>query len=154
VFEVFMRSALSLAVAIASLSGPGAAPSAAQSPPSDVQLIIALEDSLWATSRDRRAVAFGRYLAPDYRGVYADGVHDKAKELATLDEVEIKSYEFQDFVVRPLAPGLFAVTYRASVRGRYLEYDLRGDYWCSTIWQDRNGKWQAVLHTETKVPPD
>jgi hypothetical protein len=113
---------------------------------------MALEDSLWATSRDRRIEAFATLLAPDYRGVYPDGVHDRARELATFADVKIRSYQLNDFLVRPLGPGLFAVTYRAAVRGNYLGYDLQGDYWCATVWEGSKNSWQAVLHTETKAP--
>lgn len=118
----------------------------------EIQLITALEDSLWATSRDRRIEAFATYLAPGYRGVYPDGVHDKSKELATFADVKIRSYQLNDLLVRPLGPNLYAVTYRATVRGNYLGYDLQGDYWCATVWERSKSSWQAVLHTETKAP--
>jgi hypothetical protein len=118
----------------------------------EIQLIMELEDSLWATSRDRRIDAFATYLAPGYRGVYPDGIHDKSRELATFADVKIRTYQLNDLLVRPLGPGLYAVTYRATVRGNYLGYDLQGDYWCATVWQGSRDSWQAVLHTETKAP--
>jgi hypothetical protein len=147
-----MTSDLSLPLVLALLSGAVALPASPQSPSADVGLISALEDSLWVTARDQRIQAFSSYLAAAYRGVYPDGVHDKARELATFPEVKIRSYQLNDLVVRPLGPGLYAITYRATVRGNYQGYDLHGDYWCSTVWQNHSGVWQAVLHTETKAP--
>jgi hypothetical protein len=147
-----MRAAFGTAVVLALLWAPVPLASVAQSPPAETQLIAALEDSLWATSRDDRAQAFGRYLAPDYRGVYADGVHDKAKEILTLNEVSIETYQLKDLQVRQIGPRMYAITYRATVTGRYQDYNLAGEYWCSTIWEFTGGRWQALMHTETKAP--
>jgi len=147
-----MTSDFSLPLVLALLSGTMAVPVSSQSPAADARLISSLEDSLWTTARDQRVQAFSAYLAADYRGVYPDGVHDKAKELATFPTVNIRSYQFNDMLVRPLTGGLYAVTYRATVRGNYRGYDLHGDYWCATVWQNQGGAWQAVLHTETKAP--
>jgi hypothetical protein len=47
---------------------------------------------------------------------------------------------------------MYAVTYRATVTGRFRDYNLAGEYWCSTIWEFRSGKWLALMHTETKAP--
>lgn len=147
-----MRAAVSSALLLALLAGPGCSPSTAQAPSAETRIIAALEDSLWATSRDDRAHAFAGYLAPGYRGVYADGVHDKAKEIVTLNEVTIESYQLKDLQVRPLGPEIYAVTYRATVTGTFQDYNLAGEYWCSTIWERADGKWQALMHTETKAP--
>jgi hypothetical protein len=146
-----MRCALFAAVTMGALAGYLPRVATAQALPTDAPLIRALEDSLWTTSRERRVEAFASYLAPDYRGVYPDGVHDKARELATFPEVHIISYEFQDFVGRPLGPGVYGVTYRTTVRGTFKEFRLDGDYWCASVWQHSNGKWVAILHTEAKV---
>jgi len=147
-----MRAALGSAFVIAVLLAPMSHSTSAQSKPEEVQIIAALEDSLWATSRDDRATAFSRYLAPGYRGVYADGVHDKAKEILTLNEVTIETYQLKDLQVRQLGPRMYGVTYRATVTGTYRNYNLAGEYWCSTIWEYSNGRWQALMHTETKAP--
>ncbi len=141
------RSALVLALLAALVSD-----SRAQAPPVEAGIIAALEDSLWATSRDDRARAFASYLAPGFRGVYADGVHNRAREIVTLNDVTIESYQLKDLQVRPLAPDIYSVTYRATVTGTYLNYNLAGEYWCSTIWERRSGIWQALMHTETKAP--
>ena len=147
-----MRPALRISTFFVLLAAAGCAASPAQAPPTDSSLIAALEDSLWATSRDDRAQPFAGILAPTYRGVYADGFHDKAKEIVNLTEVTIESYRLKDLQVRPLAPDIYAVTYRATVTGTYQDYTLDGEYWCSTVWQRAGGRWQAVLHTETKAP--
>lgn len=146
-----MRFAVLAVVAMVTLSGSVAPVAAAQTQPPDARLMRALEDSLWTTSREHRIEAFASYLAPDYRGVYVDGVHDKAKELATFPEVNIASYEFQTFEGRTVGSGVYAVTYRATVRGSYKEFRLDGDYWCASVWKSDNGKWVAVVHMETKV---
>jgi hypothetical protein len=142
------------AVVLGLLCGPGSlsAQAVTRATRDEIRLIMALEDSLWATSRDQRKDDFAAYLAPGYRGVYPDGIHDRARELALFPDVRMRSYQLQDFVVRPLGPGLYAVTYRATVRGNFQGYDLRGDYWCATVWDGRTGTWLAVLHTETKAP--
>jgi hypothetical protein len=147
-----MHVAIGSALLIALLPAHLPAPCFAQSVSAEERVIIALEDSLWATSRDDRAQAFARYLAPGYRGLYADGVHDKAKEILTLTEVSIETYQLKDFQVRPIAPRIYAVTYRATVTGTFRQYNLAGEYWCSTIWEFGNGRWQAIMHTETKAP--
>lgn len=147
-----MRAAPGTALVLALLWAPVPLSSLAQSPPEETQLIAALEDSLWATSRDDRVLAFARYLAPGYRGVYADGVHDKAKEILTLNEVSIETYQLKDLQIRRIGPRMYAVTYRATVTGRYQDYNLAGEYWCSTIWEFTDSRWQALMHTETKAP--
>jgi len=147
-----LRAACGLVLGALLAPVEGASQAVTRATRDEIQLIVGLEDSLWATSRDRRIEAFAAYLAPGYRGVYPDGVHDKSKELATFADVKIRSYQLNDFLVRSLGPGLYAVTYRATVRGNYLGYDLQGDYWCATVWQGSKDSWQAVLHTETKAP--
>ena len=146
-----MRFAVLAMVTTVMISGGAPAVAAAQAPPADLTLMRALEDSLWTTSREHRAEAFASYLAPDYRGVYEDGVHDKVLELATFPEVRIASYEFESFLGHPVGPGVYAVTYRTTVRGTYKEFRLDGDYWCASVWKYDTGKWVAVLPTETKV---
>jgi hypothetical protein len=146
-----MRS-FGTALTIAFLAGTTVCRSPAQTTARDAQTVSALEDSVWVAARDHRAQTFASLLAPGYRGVFADGIHDKAKEILTLDTVQMDSYELKELLVRPLGPGLFALTYRASVTGTYKDYNLGGDYWCSTVWEKNGEKWQAVLHTETKAP--
>lgn len=130
----------------------GAASAAAQVTPTDSFRMWALEDSLWASTRAHKVQAFADFLAPNYRGVYADGVHDRMRELATFDEVYNESYQLNDFVGRPLGPDRFLVTYRATVEGKYRNFRLDGNYWCASLWERGPVKWQMVLHTETKVP--
>ncbi|HTS87263.1 MAG TPA: nuclear transport factor 2 family protein [Gemmatimonadales bacterium] len=135
-----------------------ALPAAGQNRPLDPVVMRGLEDSLWATTREHRAQAFADYLAPTYQGVYADGVHDRLRELATFDDVQNDSYQLNDFIGRPLGPDRFVVTYRATVRGKYrdprtdAQFQLDGDYWCSSVWERGPARWQMVLHTETKAP--
>ncbi len=83
----------------------GPAPSQAQVSSADSVLIRGFEDSLWATSRDRRVEAFATFLAPGYRGVYPDGVHDKARELATFADVHYRSYQLNDFIIQSARAG-------------------------------------------------
>jgi len=68
--------------------------------------------------------------------------------VATLDLLANETYQpplvVEHFSARPIAPETVLVTYKAIREGRV---SLR-----SSIWINRNDRWQIVFHQGTKVP--
>src|SRR5690242_1234422 len=51
-----------------------------------------LEMETWRAFQAKRVAEIRSLFAPDFVGVYADGTHDLARELQTLNEVTIQDY--------------------------------------------------------------
>jgi hypothetical protein len=48
-------------------------------------------------------------------------------------------------------PNTAVLTYKCKVEGPAAGKDTSGDYNCGSIWQMKNGKWQAIFHSDMKA---
>lgn len=109
------------------------------------------ETATWQAVKDRKADAFGGFLAPGYQSVSAGGVSDKASELRAVPQVNMRSFRLSDFAVRRVDPQTVILTYKAVVEGDVGGTDISGAYWNTSIWRRASGQWRAILHTEAKA---
>jgi hypothetical protein len=91
-------------------------------------------------------------LADDFLEFGASGrSFDKAAILKELkNEPDRPSSLLTDFSVRTLSPDTVLVTYRAHRRNPAGE--IIGESWRSSIWVNRDQKWQITFHQGTKIP--
>src|ERR1700677_1481585 len=91
-------------------------------------------------------------LADDFLEFGASGpACDKAAILKELkNEPDRPASRRTDFSARTLSPDIVLVTYRAHRRNPAGE--IIHESWRSSIWVNRNQKWQITFHQGTKIP--
>lgn len=109
----------------------------------------ALEEQLLQTDFRRNRQAVSALLADDFREFGSSGrVWNKTEILDLLETEPAFHTTLEDFQATELAPGVFLVTYTASVQrlGKPNTLALR-----SSIWIRRKGHWQMIFHQGTRT---
>lgn len=119
--------------------------------PPDAATMEAKEKSVWQAVKDKKMDDFKNFLADNFVAVYSDGVYDKAHEVETVAKIDTKSFAMSDFKLTTTDPDTAIVTYMCKIESTVDGKDVSGDYNCASIWQMKNGKWQAVFHTDMKA---
>ena len=118
----------------------------------DDNSVMELEKKAWDIYKNRQADAYKALLAPTYTGIYDVGMKDVQKEVADMNDVELRGVSFSDMHVIHPSKKVAIVIYKADVQGALKGKDFSGPYNCSSVWMnDKGGKWLCVLHTEVKV---
>lgn len=90
-------------------------------------------------------------LADDFREFGGSGrVFDKRQIIDALQEQPDLKLWLDEFEAQQLAPDLALVTYRGNCKrpdSDQISRSLR-----SSIWQNRNGRWQVMFHQGTPSP--
>ena len=113
--------------------------------------LIAKEKATWEAVKKNDVKGFKRNFSPDFAGVYEDGVHTVDVEAEQIPDVKMKMYTLSDIKVALPTGDTAIITYKVNSQGDYKGQDFSGDYYCSSVWVNRGGKWVAVLHTEVKA---
>ena len=109
------------------------------------------ETAVWQAFKDRNAKAFNGTFAPNYVGLYEDGIASRAKELDNLKKARIASYKIDNFVSRMIDPDDMLMTYVVDVKGSMGKTDISGKYQAASLWHRTGNKWLGVYHTEIKA---
>jgi len=117
----------------------------------DDNSVMELEKKAWDIYKNRQADAYKALLAPTYTGIYDVGMKDVQKEVADMNEIELRGVSFSDMQVRHPSKKVAIVIYKADEQGTYKGKDFSGPYNCSGVWMKDSGKWLCVLHTEAKA---
>ena len=113
--------------------------------------LIAKEKALWEAVKKNDVNGFKRSFSADYVGVYEDGIHTLDVETEQVGEVKLKSYALSDIKMALPASDTAILTYKVNSQGDYKGQDFSGDYYCSSTWVSRGGRWVAVAHSEVKA---
>jgi len=113
---------------------------------------VARETAVWQTVKDKRLDAFAAALDSSVVAVYADGIHTRAAEVASVRQTNLRSFTLTAFATRHLDPAMTLLTYRAVVAGDAGGQDFSGTYWVASLWRKVGGQWKTVFHTEVKAP--
>jgi hypothetical protein len=108
--------------------------------------VTANEKMVWDALKSGNYDAFASYLASDSMEIEADGVYDKAGSVKSVSGMNFSKTELGDWRTMKLDDDASVVTYTVKLPGLPTEYH-------STIWANRNGKWQALLHQGTPAAP-
>src|SRR5947207_14777629 len=63
----------------------------------DKAAIEAKEKEAWQTFKDKNAEGFKKVVDKDFRGAYAEGISDMAKELSDMKKWDMKSFAISDY---------------------------------------------------------
>jgi hypothetical protein len=112
-----------------------------------------LEESLLDPAVRKNAELVSSLLADDFIEFGSSGrVFDKASIIEDLkNEPPRPASLLSDFAVRPLSPEAMLVNYRTTRRDQFhkpLSQARR-----SSIWVQRDGRWQITFHQGTQIPP-
>lgn len=127
----------------------GVAISFAKTP--DTDAIKAKETAAWQAFKDKKADDFKKVVDKDFKGVYAEGVSDMAKEMSDMSKWDMKSFSISDYISFSDEKDVIVTTYTIKLEGTYEGKDMAGTYNCGTVWKEENGKWLAIFHTNVKA---
>jgi hypothetical protein len=116
----------------------------------DKDAIMAKEKTAWQTFKDKKSDEFKKLLSPNFTGVYADGIYNLQKQVDDMRKWDLKSFSFSDSNVVMTDADTAVMTYKVKIEGTNEGKDASGTYNCGSIWQMKNGEWQAVFHTNVK----
>ena len=140
-----MKKSLSYTVALLLAS---IAISFAATPSTDA--IKAKETAAWQAFKDKKADDFKKVVDKDFKGVYAEGVSDMAKEMSDMSKWDMKSFTISDYASFSDEKDVIVTTYTVKLEGTYDGHDMTGTYNCGSVWKMENGKWMAIFHTNIK----
>ena len=117
----------------------------------DKDAIIAKEKAVWQAFKDKKADDFKKMVVADVVAVYADGIMNMQDEMDAMSKTDMKSFSLSDFNVVMTNADTAVVSYKAKVESSMGGKDNSGDYNAITVWQMKNGQWQAICHADMKA---
>src|ERR1700722_6657122 len=85
----------------------------------DKAAIEAKENAAWQAFKDKKADAFKKVVDKDFKGVYAEGMSDMAKELSDMAKWDMKSFSISDFTSFSDEKDVVVATYTVKLEGTY-----------------------------------
>ena len=117
----------------------------------DKAAMEAKEKAAWQAFKDKNAADFKKVVAPDFLGVYAEGISDMNKELDDMQKWDMKSFAISDYTAVASGADTMMSTYKVTIEGTYDGKDASGTYNAGSVWKMKKGAWQAIFHTNVKV---
>jgi hypothetical protein len=117
----------------------------------DTAAIEAKEKTAWQTFKDKDADGFKKVVDKDFRGAYAEGISDMAKELSDMKRWDMKSFTISDYKSFSDEKDVIVTTYVVKIEGTYDGKDASGTYNAGSVWKLEKGAWMAIFHTNVKA---
>src|SRR5947207_7514278 len=111
----------------------------------DKAAIEAKERTAWQTFKDKDAAGFQKVVDKDFKGVYAEGVSDMAKEVSDMAKWDMKSFTIGDFASFSDEKDVIVTTYTVKLEGTYEGQDVSGTYNCGSVWKQEGNDWLAII---------
>jgi hypothetical protein len=116
----------------------------------DKDAIMAKEKTAWQTFKDKDAAGFQKVVDKDFKGVYAEGASDMAKEMSDMKKWDMKSFAISDYTAFSDEKDVIVTTYVVKVEGTYDGKDASGTYNAGSVWKMEGKNWMAIFHTNVK----
>src|SRR5204862_521699 len=133
---------------------PSPSPTASQSPKSAASPGMKMADAgpdpvaneklVWDALKSKNYDAFAAYLAPNAMEIEAGGVYDKSGSVKGVSMFDASKAELSDWKTVKFDNDASLVTYTVKLPGMKPDTAYH-----SSIWINRDGKWQAIFHTGT-----
>jgi hypothetical protein len=117
----------------------------------DKDALIQSEKAVWQTIKDKDFDAFQKSLAPDFRGVYSDGINKMDKEVSDVRKLDFKSYSIGDVDVVFITKDVALLTYTVTVEGTSDGKDISGNLNAASAWKKEGNDWRVSYHTDVKA---
>ncbi|HXM24175.1 MAG TPA: nuclear transport factor 2 family protein [Terriglobales bacterium] len=111
--------------------------------------ISANEKQMLDLSARKDLEAYGRRLPDDALGVYSDGYASKADVLRAISGMSDLHYSMDDVRVIPVGNAAGLIVYRITQDWKEGGKKLARQYYVSSLWQNRDGKWLNPFWQET-----
>jgi hypothetical protein len=118
----------------------------------DKETLIANEKGAWQTFKDKKADEFRKYLAADFRGVYAQGIYNVDRQMEDLRKMDLRSYDLSDFDVTFPDADTAIVTYKVSMQATMDGKDASGAFIVGSVWRKSKGAWHVIFHSDAAQP--
>lgn len=105
---------------------------------------VANEKLVWDAFKARNYDAFASYLTSDFIETEADGVYDKAGSVKGVQNLDASKAVLSDWKTVKFDDDASLVTYTFKMPGMKPDTEYH-----SSIWVNRNGKWQGLFHMGT-----
>lgn len=115
--------------------------------------ITALEKAVWDSAQHKDLDRFQQLVAPQVRGVLANGIMVMGDYLVALPKRTMTSVDLRDFDIAFPDPATATIVYIAKVGSMKGDKEEFGTVNAGTVWRKTNGHWQAVFHAEAKQEP-
>ena len=112
--------------------------------------IITNEKAVWQSFKDKKPDDFKKLVSADVVAVYADGMMNMQAELDAMSKQNMKSFSLSDFKVVMTDANTATITYKAKVEAEMAGKTESANYNCGSVWQMKNGTWQAIFHADMK----
>ena len=106
--------------------------------------VTANEKLVWEALKTRNADAFASYVTNDFMHIETDGVYDKAGSVEAVRMFDFSKCVVSDWKTLKFDDDASLVTYTVKTLGMKPDTEYH-----STIWINRDGKWQALFHQGT-----
>lgn len=107
---------------------------------------IANEKLVWDALKSKNYDAFAGYLAADSMEIEPDGIFDKSGSVKGVSMFDASKAELSDWKSVKFDNDASMVTYTVKLPGMNPDQERH-----STVWVNRDGKWQALFHQGTAV---
>src|SRR5258708_39969624 len=94
----------------------------------DTEAIMAKEKAAWQAFKDKKADDFQKVVDKDFKGVYAEGLSDMAKQLSDMKKWDMKSFEISDYNAFSDEKDVIVTTYAVKIEGTDDSKDVSGTY--------------------------
>lgn len=125
-----------------------ASPAAAASPAAPPANVTEAEQRVWDALKRKDWAAFAGFIADDQIEVEPEGVFNRAQTLEMVKQFDASTLTLGDFREVKLDGDASVLTY--TVKGTGKGFPPKGQRH-STVWVNRNGRWQAVFHQGTNI---
>jgi hypothetical protein len=116
----------------------------------DKAALEAKEKAAWQAFKDKKADDFKKVVAADFLGVYTEGISDMKKEMDDMQKWDMKSFTISDYNVVSTGVDTMMSSYKVVIEGTFDGKDASGTFNAGSVWQMKNGQWQAIFHTNVK----
>ena len=137
-----MKKPIALALVV-SFATAGALPA---SPDKDT--LVAAEKSAWQNIKDKKFDDFKKIFSSDFKGVYADGIHNLDKEMNGVKNLDIKSFTLGDIDVTMIDKDAALLTYSVTAEFSQNVKSASNKMNAASIWKKEGNDWRVVFHTD------
>jgi hypothetical protein len=116
----------------------------------DKEAIMAKEKAAWQAFKDKNAAGFQKVVDKDFKGVYAEGISDMAKELSDMKKWDMKSFSISHYKAFSDEKDVIVTTYLVKIEGTFDGKDSSGTYNAGSVWKLEGKDWLAIFHTNAK----
>jgi hypothetical protein len=109
------------------------------------------ETAAWQAYKDKKAEEFKKLAAPNFQGVYSEGIVNLDQEMKAMNETTFKSFELSDVKVVNADPNTATITYKVKIDGMQGGKDISGNYNAASVWLKQGADWRAILHTNVEI---